>query len=76
PQLVRITIGFIPGDPPDVQDLKIVDEDFLNKPEDFDPVPPDEYSAVVRIAQADVFFGSRITREASSLSESMGATGQ
>lgn len=73
PQMIRVTIGFVPGEPPDGEEVEIVDDDFLNRPEDFDPLPADQYSMVVRIEQADVFFGSRVTREASSFSESMGA---
>jgi len=72
PQMVRITVGFAPGLPPSGQEIDIVEDDFLTRPEEMDPLPPDQYSVIVRVAQADVFFGSRVTREASSFSESMG----
>ncbi len=71
PQMVRITIGFVPELPPG-EEGDIVEEDFLNDPDRQEPLPPDQYSVVVRLRQADVFFGSRIVREASSFSESPG----
>jgi type II secretory pathway pseudopilin PulG len=76
PQMVRITIGFLPGLPPQGEDMDIVEDDFLERPDEIDPLPPDRYSVFVRLAQADVFFGSRLTREASSFSESAGFSSQ
>lgn len=72
PQIVRITIGFKPGPPPQGEEVEIVEDDFLENPDEIDPLPPDQYSIMVRVAQADVFFGSRLTREASSFGESAG----
>jgi hypothetical protein len=72
PQMVRITIGYFPGAPPSAEEMDIVEDDFLERPDEMDPLPADQYSVIVRVAQADVFFGSRVTREASSFSESMG----
>jgi len=72
PQMVRITIGFIPGVPPQEEELEIVEDDFLENPDEIDPLPADQYSVIVRVAQADVFFGSRITREASAFGASSG----
>lgn len=72
PQIVRITIGFMPGPPPPGEEVDIVEDDFLERPDEIDPLPPDQYSIMVRVAQADVFFGSRLTREASSFGESAG----
>lgn len=72
PQIVRITIGFTPEEPPADKNLEIVEDDFLERPEELDPLPGDQYSIMVRVPQADVFFGSRITREASSFGETAG----
>lgn len=69
PQMVRVTVGFVPELRED-QELQVVDEDFLQREEDVEPLPEDRYSVLVRIPQADVFFGSRMTREASAFSES------
>ena len=71
PQMVRITVGFIP-EPPQEDEEDIVEEDFLQSEEDIEPLQADRYSVIVRIAQADVFFGSRLTRQASSFGESAG----
>ncbi len=70
PQLVRITIGFEPVIPED-QELDIVEDDFMEDEDDIDPLPPDRYSILVRPEQADVFFGSRMSREASSFTEGL-----
>lgn len=70
PQLVRITIGFEPVIPED-QELDIVEDDFLEDEDDIDPLPADRYSILVRPEQADVFFGSRMSREASSFTEGL-----
>ncbi|NOX58291.1 MAG: prepilin-type N-terminal cleavage/methylation domain-containing protein, partial [Planctomycetes bacterium] len=68
PQIVRITIGFEPVIP-EAEDLDIVEDDFLEGEEKVDPLPLDRYSILVRPEQADVFFGSRMSREASAFSE-------
>ena len=70
PQLVRITIGFEPVIPEE-QDMDIVEDDFLEDDADVDPLPGDRYSILVRPVQADVFFGSRMSREASAFSEGL-----
>jgi type II secretory pathway pseudopilin PulG len=70
PQMVRITIGFEPVIP-EAEDMDIVEEDFLEDEEEIDPLPGDRYSILVRPEQADVFFGSRMSREVSSFSEGM-----
>jgi hypothetical protein len=48
--------------------MDMVDEDFLNDAERWEPLPPDRYTVFVRFPQADLFFGSRLTREASMFS--------
>ncbi len=68
PQLVRITIGFVP-EVPDSEDMDIVEDEFLEGEDDVDPLPGDRYSILIRPVQADVFFGSRMSREVSSFSE-------
>ncbi|GJM26301.1 MAG: hypothetical protein DHS20C16_27160 [Phycisphaerae bacterium] len=70
PQLVRITIGFEPVIP-ESEDMDIVEDDFLEDEDEIDPLPGDRYSILVRPVQADVFFGSRMSREVSSFSEGM-----
>lgn len=71
PQMVRLTIGFVPELPPD-EEIEIVEDDFLQSEEDIEPLQADRYSVVIRLEQADMFFGSRVTREASAFGESMG----
>jgi len=71
PQIVRLTIGFVP-ELPEAEEFELIDEDFLKDEEDLDPLPEDRYSIFVRMQQADVFFGSRLSREASAFSESAG----
>lgn len=68
PQMVRITIGFEPV-VPDSEEFDVVDDDFLEDEEELDPLPRDRYSILVRPEQADVFFGSRMSREVSAFSE-------
>ncbi len=69
PQMIRITIGFVP-EIPDEQDVKLIDDNFLRDESEREPLAADRYTMLVRSPQADIFFGSRITREASALSES------
>ena len=71
PQIVRITIGFKPQQP-DAEEMQMVEEDFLRDEEELEPLADDRYTVLVRPPQADVFFGSRLTREASSFGESAG----
>ncbi len=68
PQLVRITIGFVP-EIPESEDMDIVEDDFLEDDDEIDPLPGDRYTILVRPEQADVFFGSRMSREVSAFSE-------
>jgi len=75
PQIVQITIGFVPV-PPESEEFDVVDEeDVPQSEEDIDPLPDDRYSTFVRLPQADLFFGSRLTREAAAFSESQAAGG-
>ena len=77
PQLVMVTIGF-EGCAPFGEELgRTPNEEFcecLNRePEDCERLLPDQYSQVVRVAQADPLFRSRITREGQKLVEDLGA---
>jgi hypothetical protein len=74
PQMVRVTVGFVP-ELPEEQELEIVDEDFLQQEEDIEPLAEDRYSIFIRIPQADVFFGSRMSRQASAFSEASEGAG-
>jgi len=76
PQMVMVTIGFEPHAPLDgTRGRDKPNEEFcecLNRdPSDCEPLPPDEYSRVVRVAQADPLFRSRVTRESQSLLEQL-----
>ena len=71
PQIVRITIGFVP-EIPESEEFELIEEDFLKDEDELDPLPDDRYTMFVRLAQADVLFRSRISREVSALSESEG----
>lgn len=75
PQMIQVTVGFIP-ELPDEEELDVVDEDFLKSEEDLEPLPEDRYSVMVRLPQADLFFGSRMSREASAASEAAAAGGR
>jgi hypothetical protein len=62
PQAVEITVGYDPI-PPEIEE----DEELDLENEDLLPAPPEPYSQststiVVRLPQADVFFGSRLMR--------------
>lgn len=74
PQMVQVTVGFVP-ELPESQQLKVVDENFLKRPEELEPLPDDRYTVQVRLPEADLFFGSRMTRNASALSEAQAAGG-
>jgi len=62
PQAVEITVGYAELPPPEEEnkDLKDTNADLtVSEPE---PYSPDSYSVVVRLPQADAFFGSRMQR--------------
>jgi hypothetical protein len=69
PQMVRVTIGFKPGLPPDKQEVQLIDDDFLKDESELEPLQEDRYTILVRIRQADVFFGSRLSREVKAFGE-------
>jgi hypothetical protein len=69
PQVVRITIGFVP-EICESEELELIEDDFLKDEEEREPLPEDRYTMFVRLAQADVLFRSRLMREASAFSES------
>jgi len=68
PQLVMVTIGFEGHAPFGEEFGRGENEEFcecLNEdPVDCEPLPSDQYSAIVRVSQADPLFRSRISREA------------
>jgi type II secretory pathway pseudopilin PulG len=78
PQLVLVTIGFEPH-PPFGEDFGLeedrVNEEFckcLNEEQlECEPLGSDEFSAVVRVPQADPLFRSRVSRETQSLVEEL-----
>jgi len=76
PQLIQVTVGYEPHPP--FGDALISDEyeEFCtcmnDDPSDCEPLDDDQYTMVVRLVQADMFFTSRITRESQALLEEMG----
>lgn len=69
PQIVRVTVGFVP-ELPDEEDLDLVEDEFLRDEAEQKPLAADRFAMFVRLVQADTFFGSRLTREASAFSGS------
>jgi type II secretory pathway pseudopilin PulG len=71
PQMVRVTVGFTTCGEEDIDEMELeeIDIGFDAEQEQF---PPRSYTAYVRLKQADTFFGSRMTRAASSLMEGDG----
>lgn len=60
PQAIEVTVGYAPILPEDPTKLDFDQEDQrISQPE---PYTPDRYSVVVRLNQADTFFGSRLMR--------------
>ena len=81
PQLVRVTIGFEPMPPfgeafgpnePNEEFCECLNED----PVDCEPLPEDQYSITVRVAQADPLFRSRVSRETQAFVEGLSAEGE
>ncbi len=62
PQAVEITVGYAEVPPPEVEE----DEEGLSEsdllPSEPEPYSPDTYTVMVRLPQADTFFGSRLMR--------------
>ena len=67
PQMVMVTIGYVPELPED-EEIEII-KDILADEDDIEPLAEDRFMAIVRIPQADSFFGSRIQREVSAFSD-------
>lgn len=67
PQMVMVTVGFLPLPPFEEEFLDRELEEFCTcmneEPVDCLPLPPDQYSMIVRVTQSDPLFRSRITRE-------------
>ncbi|MFQ5490839.1 MAG: type II secretion system protein J, partial [Phycisphaerae bacterium] len=51
PMMVRITLGFVPQ-PPDDEELELVEDDFLRAEEERDPLPDDRFTMFVKLVQA------------------------
>lgn len=78
PQLVLVTIGFEPhppfGEGFGLEEDKVNEEfcECLNEEQiECEPLEPDQFSAVVRVPQADPLFRSRVSRETQSLVEEL-----
>jgi hypothetical protein len=69
PQAVMITVGYTPVLPEGYRDMEVIDEEENLDPEEWRELYTDRYMTIVRLAQADRFFGSRISREAASFGE-------
>ncbi|MFH1834056.1 MAG: hypothetical protein ABH877_03440 [bacterium] len=81
PQLVRVTIGFeamppfgeaFGPDDPNEEFCECLNED----PVDCRPLPLDQYSITVRVAQADPLFRSRVSRETQAFMEDLSGEGE
>ncbi|UCE60642.1 MAG: hypothetical protein JSU63_02605 [Phycisphaerales bacterium] len=75
PQLVMVTLGFEGHAPFGEEFGRGINEEFCeclnNDPVDCEPLAPDQFSSVVRVAQADPLFRSRISREAQDFMEKL-----
>jgi hypothetical protein len=71
PQMVKITVGFKKVLPPEATGIDVVDEDEDLSEDELrrQYKEEDRHSVIVRLAQADRFFRSRITREVTALGE-------
>lgn len=72
PQLVQITVGFLPCTSDELDDADLNDYPLAEYPLSDDQPRPDRYSVVVRIPAADRLFSSRIQRVGQQLSEQLG----
>ncbi|UCG15109.1 MAG: type II secretion system protein [Phycisphaerales bacterium] len=70
PQMVRITVGYTAVLPDEYSDLEVIDEEENLDEYELRKLFEDRYTVIVRLVQADRFFGSRISREASAFTES------
>jgi len=61
PQAVEVTVGYQAIQPPDEDTLNFKDDGNL-EPSLPEPYAPDSYTVMVRLSQADTFFGSRLMR--------------
>lgn len=69
PQAVMITVGYTAVLPEAYRDLEIIDEEMNLDEDEWRELWADRYSVIVRLSQADRFFGSRISREAAAFGE-------
>jgi len=72
PQIVRVTVGFVPV-LPEEEELDLVEDDFLRDESEQEPLAADRFAMFIRLVQADTFLGSRLTREASAFTSSESA---
>ncbi|UCF34260.1 MAG: hypothetical protein JSV78_02950 [Phycisphaerales bacterium] len=77
PQLIQVTVGFEPRTPFNQGfGLEEEEEEFctcMNEdPLECEPLPEDQFTMVVRLEQADMFFTSRVTRESQAFLEELG----
>ncbi len=82
PQIVQVTIGFDSrpaygeevelGEDEDLFCECLNSDEEMSEIEECEPFPADTHTILVRVLQADSFFGSRITRETQSLVEEAG----
>jgi hypothetical protein len=71
PMMVRITIGFVPVLPEDLEEMDLVEDNFLRDEAEQEELPEDRYTMFVRLVQSDANpIGVRLQREASAFSES------
>ena len=69
PQIVRVTVGFEPV-LPEEEEMDLVEDEFLRDESEMEPLAADRFAMFIRMVQADTFFGSRLTREASAYTSS------
>jgi len=62
PQAVEVTVGYTPLAPEDKNKLELQDEDQDLQLAEPEPYSPETFTVVVRLPQADTFFGSRLMR--------------
>ena len=78
PQAVEITVGYLELPPPNEEDEGIDPQESDLTPSEPEPYSPKTYTVMVRLPQADSFFGSRMMRaqRRSRLGNSSGGGGQ
>lgn len=75
PQLIQVTVGFVPATLAEVEDKDLDEYPVADFPLGDDKPHADRYSTIVRIPAADRLFGSRVQRVGKQFSEQLGVTG-